>query len=104
MQQINSPSTNSILHSLDQEHIHSTSCSGQSEIPLNVTGREQAKALGRSLLPKDKSRPNSCFSHVFSSDLDRALDTAKLILTNADQTERLVDIRTDQRLRERGYG
>lgn len=62
---------------------------GQSDIPLNETGREQAKAVSayvRGLKP----------DLIYSSDLQRAEETARLI--RSDETA--IPLITDPRLRE----
>jgi broad specificity phosphatase PhoE len=65
---------------------------GHSESPLSELGREQATALGRRLLKSPYA-----FDAVYSSDLGRALETARLALPN-------VEIRIDPRLREIHFG
>lgn len=62
---------------------------GQSDIPLNETGKEQAKKVSADILAL---KPDL----IISSDLQRAILTAKLI--RAGQTQ--IPLRTDQRLRE----
>lgn len=65
---------------------------GHSESPLSERGREQARALGRRL-----SHGPYRFDRVFSSDLSRALETARLALPEAE-------IAVDRRLREIHFG
>jgi len=62
---------------------------GQSDIPLNQTGIEQAEAASADIL---KLEPDL----IFSSDLQRATQTAHLI--RADQPS--IPLITDERLRE----
>ena len=64
---------------------------GQSNHPLNDTGREQARTVGRRFKELGIS-----FDLVFSSPLDRAVDTAKLVSGK--------DPVTDPRLLEMDYG
>ncbi|XP_072327607.1 fructose-2,6-bisphosphatase TIGAR-like [Scyliorhinus torazame] len=63
--------------------------------PLSEFGFKQAKAAGQAL---SKVR----FSHVFSSDLQRAKQTASAIVLNSCGRE--LEIICDVRLRERKYG
>lgn len=63
--------------------------SGWSDVRLTHTGREQARAL-RSVLAPER------FDHVWSSDLQRAVETAKLAWHGP--------ARRDQRLRELDFG
>lgn len=65
---------------------------GHSESPLSERGREQARALGRRL-----SNGSYQFDKVFSSDLGRALETARLALPHSE-------IAVDPRLREIHFG
>lgn len=62
---------------------------GQSDIPLNETGRKQAHALAERLSAKR-------FDAVYSSDLQRATETAKIICAP--------QIHPDLRLREVNFG
>ncbi|MHB0939990.1 MAG: histidine phosphatase family protein, partial [Armatimonadota bacterium] len=64
---------------------------GQSDIPLNEIGRRQANALADRL----SSQP---FEVAYSSDLQRALETAKVIAGDR------LEIKTDLRLREMDFG
>ncbi|MCY7306873.1 MAG: histidine phosphatase family protein [Rhodoferax sp.] len=66
---------------------------GQLDIPLNDHGHWQAQRLGRALAASEQ------FAAVYSSDLLRARDTAKLIATAVGQ--RTV---TEPGLRERSFG
>lgn len=68
---------------------------GTSDIPLNDTGREQARLLGESMRGEQ-------WDVIYSSPSIRAFDTAKAV---ADALGYPVDdIRTDKRFMERGYG
>lgn len=64
---------------------------GQSDIPLNEAGRQQAHALAERLMNQD-------FDAVYSSDLKRALETGKIIAKDK------ADTRVDPRLREIHFG
>lgn len=67
---------------------------GSSDIPLNDTGREQARAAARSLWPVLEGEP------VFvSSTLGRAVETARLIVGGSG-----APLHRDARLAERRYG
>lgn len=65
---------------------------GWTDIPLNATGREQARAAAEAL----SGRP---IGAVFSSDLARARETAAVIAAVAE-----VEVVADAALRERRYG
>lgn len=65
---------------------------GQIDIPLNETGRAQALAMAF-------NAAHHSFSAIYSSDLSRALDTAKM-LGEREQHE----IKVVPQLRERHYG
>lgn len=65
---------------------------GQLDIPLNATGEQQVRRLGRALVDED-------IAAIYSSDLLRALDTAKAVARARGQT-----VTTDTGLRERGFG
>ena len=65
---------------------------GQLDIPLNATGEQQVRRLGRALVDED-------IAAIYSSDLLRALDTAKAVARARGQT-----VTTDAGLRERGFG
>jgi alpha-ribazole phosphatase len=62
---------------------------GQSDIPLNETGRKQAQALAERLAAEQ-------FDAVYSSDLQRATETANIICES--------QIHADTRLREVSFG
>ncbi|RJP48258.1 MAG: alpha-ribazole phosphatase [Anaerolineaceae bacterium] len=64
---------------------------GQSDIPLNEIGRRQANALAGRL----SSQP---FDVVYSSDLQRALETTNIIAGDR------LEIKEDVRLREMNFG
>ena len=65
---------------------------GQFDSPLTEIGRDQAAALGRRLRAYH-------FSDLIVSDLGRARETAAIIAAHTGHP-----VRTDPRLRERGYG
>ena len=62
---------------------------GQSDIPLNETGRKQADALADHLSAEH-------FDAIYSSDLQRATETAKIICKS--------EFHSDPRLREVNFG
>ena len=72
---------------------------GQMETSLNSTGREEAEKLGARL-------KNQRFTHIYSSNLERAVDTARLVLGHnvATADEAKDSIVFDARLRERSFG
>ncbi len=65
---------------------------GQTDIPLNETGRSQALAMAFNAAHHE-------FGAVYSSDLQRALDTAKMVAER-----RGLVVRTLPQLRERHFG
>jgi len=67
---------------------------GQSDVLLNEIGRKQAKALAKRL-------SNQSFDFVYSSDLQRAIETAKIICSGSECHS---DPHQDPRLREIKFG
>lgn len=65
---------------------------GQKNSALSARGLAQARALGARMLAEH-------FDHLYSSDLDRAYQTAQAIATVTGH-----EIKVDPRLRERGFG
>ena len=65
---------------------------GQTNIPLNENGINLAKKIGSHMR-------NVHFDYIFSSPLDRAVTTAKLITDNRD-----IPFKTDDRLIEMSFG
>jgi broad specificity phosphatase PhoE len=65
---------------------------GQKDIPLNAEGVRQAQQLALKLAREP-------FDVIYSSDLQRALQTAKILYYGRD-----IPLRTDQRLREICFG
>jgi broad specificity phosphatase PhoE len=65
---------------------------GQTDIPLNTVGEEQARKLAEELKHIE-------FDGVFSSDLVRARRTAEIV-----SLEKQLEIKTTQMLRERHFG
>lgn len=65
-------------------------CSGWKQVELTDLGKERAIKLG-------KMRKNTHFDIIFTSDLVRAIDSAKLAFPNVEQIQ-------DVRLRECNYG
>ncbi|EKX36767.1 hypothetical protein GUITHDRAFT_145508 [Guillardia theta CCMP2712] len=72
---------------------------GHMDSPLTARGRQEAQLLGKSL-PKRLKESNKMIDNVFSSDLERARDTAKIISAEIG----IDTIHTDTKLRERGFG
>ncbi|KAK3580673.1 hypothetical protein CHS0354_017951 [Potamilus streckersoni] len=68
---------------------------GQTDIPLSSIGVEQARLAGHHL-------QNERFTHVFSSDLLRASQTAQVIMEGNKVSN--CSIKYDKRLRERKFG
>ena len=52
---------------------------GQTDIPLNLTGLAQARALAALLSKKSSGQLPPSFSAIYSSDLSRALQTAQIL-------------------------
>jgi 2,3-bisphosphoglycerate-dependent phosphoglycerate mutase len=71
------------------------------DVPLSDCGRTQARALGKwiSGLPKDE-RPTA----VLASPYVRAEETARLILEGCGSDPDAIELRVDERLREREFG
>jgi len=65
---------------------------GHMDSPLTDRGTQQANALANGLI-------NRGIEFIYSSDLGRAMETAKIINTSLD-----LSIQTDKRLRERHLG
>ena len=65
---------------------------GHSDLPLNPKGFKQVQQLAERLLPLQ-------IDFVFSSDLQRALQTAQILVTGRETT-----IQTDPQLREMNFG
>ena len=65
---------------------------GHTDTPLSESGRQQAQALGRRLAEGN-------FSSLYTSDLSRAHDTARVIALHSGH-----EIVADVRLRERSFG
>lgn len=70
---------------------------GRSDVPLNKTGVEQARELGRSLIGVK-------FEHIFCSPLRRARETAEVALEVAGMAAEKERIVFDPELVERNYG
>ncbi len=72
---------------------------GQSDIPLNETGRRQAQALAERLAAVP-------FEAVYCSDLQRAVETAKIIVSASKRMRgsSALGFRLDVRLREIHFG
>jgi len=65
---------------------------GQQDIPLNAEGLKQAHTLATLL-------SDEVFNAIYSSDLQRAVQTAQILLD-----DRSIPLITDMRLREIGFG
>ena len=70
---------------------------GQSNIPLNDEGRNQAVLAGKSL-------KNQNFDVIYSSDLLRAFETAEKIIEQSDVLKSSYQIRSEILLRETSHG
>ena len=68
---------------------------GETDVPLTPRGREEARAAGMKL----KDIP---FTHGFTSQLQRAIDTMTLLLETAGQQQ--LPVTRDAALNERNYG
>jgi 2,3-bisphosphoglycerate-dependent phosphoglycerate mutase len=68
---------------------------GETDIPLTIQGREEARAAGVKL----RDIP---FSHAFTSMLQRAIDTLSIILETARQQQ--LPVTRNRALNERNYG
>jgi 2,3-bisphosphoglycerate-dependent phosphoglycerate mutase len=68
---------------------------GETDIPLTILGREEARAAGVKL----RDIP---FSHAFTSMLQRAIDTLSIILETAQQQQ--LPVTRNRALNERNYG
>ena len=68
---------------------------GETDIPLTIQGREEARAAGVKL----RDIP---FSHAFTSMLQRAIDTLSIILETAQQQQ--LPVTRNRSLNERNYG
>lgn len=73
---------------------------GQMETSLNATGREEAEKLGVKLR-------DEVYTHAHSSNMERAADTARIVLRNnrvpaTDKGKN--ELQLDARLRERSFG
>ncbi len=69
---------------------------GQSDIPLNQTGIRQAEQLAKRLASEK-------IDAIYSSDLSRAVETAKII-QNAQERKTTEVVTTDMRWRELSFG
>jgi len=69
---------------------------GQTDVPLSEIGIAQAEKLGQHMLLTHQK-----FTRVYSSDLSRAHQTAKIILHHSKNP---LEIKIDRRLRERSFG
>jgi hypothetical protein len=72
---------------------------GQGDSALTSTGVKQARAIGRRLSSVHQSG-GKIFSAIYSSDLGRCVNTARII---ADEIQ-FEDVTIDSRLRERSFG
>ena len=71
------------------------------DVPLSPVGIAQARALGESLV-----REGHRYTHIFSSDLQRARQTAETVLSTSGGEDlwRGVAVCHDSKLRERNFG
>ena len=71
---------------------------GHSDIELNETGRNQATSAGEKLTDHN-------IDYAFSSPLKRAVETARLMLDNSNNSQNISkEITTDKRLIEKFFG
>jgi broad specificity phosphatase PhoE len=77
---------------------------GQLDVELNENGREQAQRLGRYLATYKTNDHNKFSTTVYSSDLQRAHDTAKSIFSACSESYGFTEIVKDERLRELNFG
>src|ERR1700691_254331 len=68
---------------------------GWVDVPLSAKGREEAREAGKKL-------KGGAFSQAFTSKLQRAKDTLKIILDEIQQSN--IPVTEDQALNERHYG
>ena len=68
---------------------------GEEDVPLTELGKEEARAAGRKL-------KGLSFSHGFTSELRRAIDTMSLILESAGYPD--LPVTRNRALNERNYG
>ncbi|EKD23112.1 MAG: 2,3-bisphosphoglycerate-dependent phosphoglycerate mutase [uncultured bacterium] len=83
-----------VRHGKTQYNLDHRFC-GLTDVPLVVDGIKNAETIAK-LLHDVK------FTAVYSSNLERAYETAKIILTETNQTH--VKVNKDPRLNERDYG
>lgn len=70
-----------LRHGQIVQHIGHRRFVGCSEVPLDDTGKAQARAAGVALA--DLGRAGLALRHVFSSDLSRSVDTAEIAIRSA---------------------
>src|SRR5262245_31452570 len=76
-----------------------TRIQGHLDIPLNDTGRWQAEQLARGLAEPHGDAEHNSISAIYSSDLQRAYQTARAIAAATG-----APLKTHTGLRERGFG
>jgi len=76
---------------------HDSKFTGWTNIPLTQKGRDEAMLIGKSLI-SNNLRPNI----IFSSVLNRAIETSKIIKNELKYDD--IDIHTTWRLNEKHYG
>lgn len=79
----------------ETDHNRQRRMQGRTDIPLNAQGREQARALARSLADAAHGRPDV----IAASPLQRAAETARII-----GQELGLDVALEEDLVERGFG